>query len=137
MVTHPVPYVVEMTVSVPNFMRRDLVTWEPCSHPAAVLGGQEVASCEELHGVLRNDGMSMAQTLRRVPRRYGSFRIEARVAGTGQLVGMAEWVWCLELLQYRQWDVFTGCEWGEHGWLAVLLDELGPADNGPEGALAA
>ncbi|MFE2409823.1 hypothetical protein ACFXDE_15920 [Kitasatospora sp. NPDC059408] len=130
MVTHPMPYVAKIVVSVPNFMQRNLTTWEPWTEIGAPVGGHEVTSCEELHGVLRAEGMSVAQTMRRLARGHAAFRLEARETVSGRLVGLAEWTWCRELGQYRQWDVFTGCEWGEHGWLPTLLASL-TAEDGP------
>ncbi|WAL73132.1 hypothetical protein OU787_17430 [Kitasatospora sp. YST-16] len=137
MVTHPVPYVASITVSVPNNMSPELVTWEPCPEPVVMLGGLEITACEDLHGVLRSEGMRTARTFRTFTKRYPSFRLEAREVRSGRLVGMAEWVWSDQLGQYRQWDVFTGCEWGEHGWLPALLDELANGEDGAERAAAA
>ncbi|MFD7584175.1 hypothetical protein ACFV84_01880 [Kitasatospora sp. NPDC059811] len=137
MVTHPVPYVAEIVVSVPNNMSPELVTWEPCPEAVIMLGGVDVTSCEDLHGVLRSEGMRTARTVRALSQGYPGFRLEAREQRTGRLVGMAEWVWCPKLRQYRQWDVFVGCEWGEHGWLPALLHRFAHGEDSGETAVAA
>lgn len=107
------PYEVALTVWVPQ---GDCSAWHPCPTLADALGQELITSCADLHAVLRAQGRLVGRLLDApgVPP-YAGYRIDARSAVGGSLVGMYLAMRSAEtgafIHQSDDESMFRACDW--------------------------